>query len=462
MGEEFDVVFIGSGPAGYVGAIKASQLGLKTACVEKENTLGGTCLNVGCIPSKALLHATELLHGIQHEGKEMGILAEKTQVHLDELMAYKTKIVGKLTSGIAFLFKKNKVTHLKGVGRILDANTIDVAGTQIKTKNIVIATGSDPIELPFLKFDEKKIVSSTGALSLTEIPKKMIVVGAGVIGLELGSVYRRMGTEVEVIEFMDRILPEFDETVSKTFQKILEGQGFTFYLKSKVVSGKVKGNRVDLQVETSEGKKPFQADVVLVSIGRKPRIDGTGVQEAKIALTERGFVQIDGNFQTSVKGVYAVGDVAGPPMLAHKGSDEAVVLAELLAGHQTTIDYAAIPNVVYTNPEIASVGFTEAQIKAKGIDYKVTNFPMVGNSRYQANGGKDPCFIKAIMDKKTGHLLGCHIVSPAASELIQGPVMAMRERIKVQNLSETIFAHPTLSEGLHEAYLGLSSKPIHI
>jgi dihydrolipoamide dehydrogenase len=449
MEEVFDVIFVGGGPAGYVGAIKAAQLGLKTACIEKGNTLGGTCLNVGCIPSKALLHLTE------------GI---KPPIDLVDIMHKKEGVVKKLTAGIEFLFKKNKVTRILGEGRVISPNVIEVAGKGYKAKNIVLATGSSPISLPFLPFDEKKILSSTGALSLMKIPEKMIVIGGGVIGLELGSVYARMGTKIEVVEFMPDILSEFEEDISKGFRKILEGQGFVFHLQSKVTAGVVKDDYVELEVETPEGKKKLFGDVVLVSIGRRPNHKGCGIENIGIEVDQRGFIKIDNSFRTSIPNIYAVGDVAGPPMLAHKGSEEAIVVAEFLAGDTLApLDYASIPNVVYTNPEIASVGFGEKELIEKKIPYNKAVFPFIGNSRYIANGGVDHCFIKAFSHKESGHLLGCHILAPHASELIQGPTIAMKARLKVSDLATTTFAHPTLSEALHEVFLTLSSgKPIHI
>lgn len=445
MNHMYDILFIGSGPAGYVGAIKAAQLGFKTACVERERALGGTCLNVGCIPSKALLHSSELVdHAKRHMG-EMGVEVGGVRVDLVKMMAYKKKIVDKLTGGVQYLFKKNKVDVIQGTAKLVGSNIVSVNGTNYTAKHIVIATGSEPIPLPFLPFDEERVVSSTGALALKKIPEKMAIIGGGVIGLELGSVYARMGTKVEVFELMDRIIPEFDTDLSKAFQKTLEAQGFKFNLQYKV---------------TPETK--FDADVVLVSIGRRPTTKDLGLEALGIEKDQRGFIKIDGSFRTNIPSIYAVGDVAGQPMLAHKGSEEAICLVENLAGHPMKMNYAAIPNVIYTSPEVASVGFTEDQLKKSGTPYKLSNFSFIGNSRYQAVSGKDPCFIKALSHQTTGHLLGCHILAPSASELIAQPTLAIQASIKAQTLAEGCYAHPTFAEGLHEAYLGLVAKFLHL
>ncbi len=440
----YDIIVIGSGPAGYVAAIKAAQMGFKVACVERDKTLGGTCLNVGCIPSKALLHATELLYHVQKEGNILGIAAP-TSPNFDPLMSRKEKVVQKLTGGIAYLFKKNGVDHLRGTATVKNTGRVEIDGKEVKSKYVVVATGSEPIPLPFIPFDEERVLSSTGALALKSIPKKMIVVGGGVIGLELGSVYRRLSTEVEVIEFMDRIIPEFDLDLSKSFQKVLEKQGITFHLNTKVVSGKKTESEVVLEVE---GGKTFSGDVCLISIGRRPYTKGMDLK-----LTQKGFIQIDQNFQTSAPNVFAIGDASGPPMLAHKGSEEGVALIEYLSGKASHVDYAAIPNVIYTYPEVASVGFTEKELVDKGIPYKMTNFPFIGNSRYQANSGDDPCFVKILAHKESGHLLGAHILSPNASELIIQPATAISQKMTLNELKTICFPHPTLSEAFHEVYL---------
>lgn len=459
---DYDLIIIGSGPAGYVGAIKAAQLGLKVACIEKEAALGGTCLNVGCIPSKALLHATELLFQIEHEGKEMGIEVGSLRVDFKKLMEYKQKIIEKLTGGIQFLLKKNKIDLIRGEGELASPTSVRCNGKEYRGKNILIATGSEAIPLPFLPFDEKQILSSTGALNLESLPKKMLIVGAGVIGLELGSVYRRLGAQVEVIEFLATPIPEFDKDLSKAFQRILEGQGFTFHFNAKVVAGRKEGGKVLLEVETKEGRKSMEGDVCLVSIGRRPFSKGLGLEKVGVTTDQRGFIKIDKNFRTEIPSIFAVGDVAGQPMLAHKGSEEAVAVVEMLAGHTPTFDYATIPNVVYTSPEVASVGFTEQALQEKGIPYNHALFPFVGNSRYQAMGGKEACMVKALSHKETGHLLGLHMIAPHASELIIQPALALHKKLTLSDLTTLTYPHPTLSEALHEVYLALLSKPIHI
>lgn len=442
--KEYDIVIIGSGPAGYIGAIKAAQLGYKVACIEKHSALGGTCLNVGCIPSKALLHASELAYAIDHHGPAMGIHA-KCQIDFSKLMAYKEASIQKLTSGILYLFKKYKVEHIKGAAKLLDGVTIEVNNEAIKAKHIIIATGSEPIPLPFLPFDEKKVLSSTGALSLKEIPQKMTVIGGGVIGLEIGSIYARLGTKIEVIELLDHIIPEFDTDLSKAFQSTLESQGFTFHLKTKVEKGQT-----------------FDSDVILVAIGRRPYTEGLNLDQVGIKKDPRGFIEIDHQFRTTLPTVYAIGDVACQPMLAHKGSEEALCLIETLFGHKMSLNYAAIPNVIYTSPEVASVGFTQKKLDESNIPYKVSHFPLIGNSRYQAIHGKDPCFVKALSHKMTNHLLGCHILAPNASELIAQPTLAIQAGITVDTLASTCYAHPTISEALHEAYLGLKGQFLHL
>jgi dihydrolipoamide dehydrogenase len=424
----YDILVIGSGPAGYVAAIKAAQLGFKVACVEKEGSLGGTCLNVGCIPSKSLLHSTEI------GGKDLAIL-----------MKEKEGVVQKLSGGISYLFKKNKVDHIQGTALVKSSGIVEVNGKLIEAKYVIVAVGSEAVPLPFLPFDETIVLSSTGALALKEIPKKMLIVGGGVIGLELGSVYRRLGTEVEVIEFMDRIIPEFDLDLSKAFQKTLENQGFVFNLNTKVIAGRKNSNGITLEVD---GGKTFSGDVCLVAIGRKPYTNGM-----ELKLNGRGFIETDENFRTSAPNVFAIGDVAGPPMLAHKGSYEAVALIEYLAGKSPCINYLAIPNVIYTYPEVASVGFSEKELKEKKIPYKAATFPFTGSSRYQANSGKDPCFIKILSHAETRHLIGAHILSPNASELIIQPTTAIQNKMTLDQLKNICFPHPTLSEAFHEVYI---------
>lgn len=445
MNTAYDIIFIGSGPAGYVGAIKSAQLGMRTACVEKDKAPGGTCLNVGCIPSKALLHTSELVDQMKRHGREMGVDADGVRVDVGRMMAHKEKVVDKLTGGVRYLFKKNKVDFIQGTAKFSSKNSISVNGTNYTAKHIVIATGSEPIALPFLPFDEKRIVSSTGALALQKIPKSMAIIGAGVIGLELGSVYARLGTKIEVFELLDRIIPEFDADLSKAFQKTLEGQGFKFNLQYTV---------------TPETK--FDTEIILVAIGRKPYTKDLGLDVAGIQTDKKGFIQIDGGFRTTAPGIYAIGDASGPPCLAHKGMEEALCLVENLTGHSVKMNYVAIPNVIYTSPEVASVGFTENDLKHRGVPYKMSNFPFIGNSRYQAIGGVEPCFVKALSHATTGHLLGCHILAPGASEMIAEPTLAIQAGLKIDTLAESCKAHPTFSEGLHEAYLGLTSKFLHL
>jgi dihydrolipoamide dehydrogenase len=440
----YDVCVIGSGPAGYVAAIKASQVGFKTVCIEKDNVLGGTCLNVGCIPSKALLNRTELLAHVRKKGYIFD-LHIKEELKIDLLMKEKEKVVEKLNQGIDYLFKKNKIELVLGTANLESDGKLFVNGERLEAKYIIIATGSVPTPLPFLPFDEKLVLSSTGALSLNFIPKKMLVLGGGVIGLELGSVFRRLGSEVEVVEFMDRIIPEFDEDLSRGFQKTLESIGIKFNLKTKII----KAEKGDFGVKLfSEDNRVFEGDVCLVSIGRK-----ANPQKMDVKLTDRGFIEVNENFETNIKNVFAIGDVSGPPMLAHKGSTEAVSLIEYLKGNKKLINYVSIPNVVYTDPEVASCGFSESELKDRKIPYIKNSFPLVGNSRYQAIGGDDPCFVKALFHEHTKHLLGVHILAPNASEMIAQPSTALDQKMTLDQLKLICFAHPTLSESLHEVYL---------
>lgn len=435
----YDVVVIGSGPGGYVAAIRAAQLGLKTACIEKGKTLGGTCLNVGCIPSKVLLHDTEVSHDFA------------------KMMGRKTEVVSGFTSGIEFLFKKNKIDRISGHGKLKGPNTIDVDGKIIEAKNIVLATGSAPISLPFLPFDEKKILSSTGALALPSVPKKMLVVGAGIIGVELGSVYKRLGSEVVFIEFLDRICPAFDSALSKGLQKALTSQGMVFHLSHKVV----KAQGTTLTVQGPTGESQFTGDVVLVAVGRRPFSDNLGLETVGIQKDAKGFVSIDASFRTSQPNIFAIGDLVEGPMLAHKASEEGVVVAELIAGHHPTINYMTIPNVAYTHPEVASVGLTEEEVKARSLSYKVSQFPFKANSRARCIGD-DEGFVKMIAEQKSRRILGVHILGPNASELIAEATLAMQLKATADQLADTCHAHPTLSEALKEAALGLFKAPIHI
>ncbi|MCH9620705.1 MAG: Dihydrolipoyl dehydrogenase 3 [Chlamydiia bacterium] len=451
---DFDIVIIGSGPAGYVGAIHAAQRGLKTACVVVENELGGTCLNVGCIPSKALLHASEVLAAFKEEGKEWGLSQPNVEIDFPTMIKRKDEIVKKLTTGIGYLFKKNKIETLSGFGTFIDKETLQVGDRKVTAKNFIIATGSTPTPLPGLNFDGSKVISSTEALSLPNLPKKLLVVGAGVIGLELGSFYSRLGVEIEVIEFLNRITPEYDDDISSVFMRILEKQGLKFNLNSKVISGSVKADGVILQVETKEGIKEFSGDHALVSIGRKPFTDGLGLEKAGVRVSNQGFVEVDGIFKTSNSNIYAVGDVIGGAMLAHKGSHEATVAIDHILGKKSTMKYGAVPGVIYTSPEVASVGASEKDLKAKGVDYKVVKFPLAANSRYVAIGGKDPCFVKYLVCKKTKRLFGASMIAPHAGELIGEPTLAISQNLTLDALAHTIHAHPTFLEALHEAAMG--------
>lgn len=461
--EEFDIAVIGSGPGGYVAAIRAAQLGFKTVCIEKENTLGGTCLNVGCIPSKALLHSTQFYSEIKKEGKSLGVIVDALSFDFPLMMGRKEKIVSQFTSGIDFLFKKNKVEKLQGTACLLDANTIEVTSSNkknIKAKYILLATGSVPISLPFLPFDEKKVLSSTGALSLKEVPKKLLVIGAGIIGVELGSVYSRLGSEVVFIEFLDRICPALDITMSNTLQKILEKQGMRFLLSHQVMAAEVN-SQITLSVKTKEGNPlSIQGDAVLVAIGRKPYSEGLGLEQMGVKKDPKGYVQVNDAFRTSVSTVFAIGDLINGPMLAHKASEEGIAVVEYLANKKPSIDYLTIPSVAYTHPEVASVGFTEEEAK-KYFSIKVGTFPFKANSRAKCISD-DEGMVKIIADEKTHHLLGVHIIGPSASELIATAVVAMQNRSTVDDLSETCFAHPTLSEAIKEAALTIAKKAIHI
>ncbi|MCH9811355.1 dihydrolipoyl dehydrogenase [bacterium] len=459
---EFEVAIIGSGPAGYVGAIHAAQKGLKTCLIEKGDALGGTCLNVGCIPSKALLHASEIISALEEEGSDWGISAKGMDVNFSKMMHKKQEIIDKLTGGIDYLMKKNKVEKIIGTATFLDAKTLQVGDRVVKAERFIIATGSAPIELPFLPFDEKRILSSTGALSLTSIPKKLIVVGGGVIGLELGSFYKRLGTKVEVVEFLEKIIPEYDEDVSSVYQRILERQGIAFHLGAKVTGGEVHSKGMKVTASTKEGEKTFDADHVLVCIGRKPYAEGLGLDKAGVKVSDRGFVEVDGNFRTSVDSIFAVGDVIGGAMLAHKGSHEAICAIDHFLGKKTKMNYAAVPGVIYSSPEVASVGALEKDLKEKGVSYKVVKFPFTANSRYVAIGGKDPCFVKYLVCKETNKLFGASIIGPHAGELIGEPTLAISCGLTLDKLAHTIHAHPTFSEALHEAALGGISSFLHM
>lgn len=461
--QSYDLIVIGAGPGGYVCAIRAAQLGLKVACVEKRATLGGTCLNVGCIPSKALLAASEKYHDAKDNLGKMGIKISGVALDLPGMMGHKNAVIDSNTKGIEFLFKKNKVDWLKGAGKIVAAGQVDVAGTVYSAKHIVIATGSDVAVPPGITLDEKQIVSSTGALELTEVPKKLVVIGGGVIGLELGAVWMRLGTEVTVIEFMDKILGTMDGEISKEAQKIFTKQGMTFKLGTKVTSTKADKKGVTLTLEPAKGgaQETLAADIVLVAVGRKAYTDGLGLESVGVERDERGRIKTDSHFQSNISGIYAIGDVIAGPMLAHKAEDEGVILAEMLAGQTGHIDYNLIPGVVYTWPEVASVGKTEEQLKAEGVTYKSGKFPFMANGRARAMNAIDG-FVKILSDAKTDRVLGCHIIGPEAGTLISEVTLAMEFGGSSEDIARTCHAHPTLEEVVKEAALAVLGRPIHI
>jgi dihydrolipoamide dehydrogenase len=464
----YDLIVIGSGPGGYVCAIRAAQLGLRTACVEKSPTLGGTCLNIGCIPSKALLQASEKLAEAKHDLGAFGIKVAGVELDLKGMMGHKDKVVTANTKGVEFLFKKNKVDRIDGTGRIAGSGTVAVKAkdgqeTTYKTKSIVIATGSDSMPLKGVEVDEQRIVSSTGALALPEVPKHLVVIGGGYIGLEMGSVWQRLGSQVTVVEFLDRILPGMDGEVSQQMQRILGKQGMVFKLGTKVTGAKVTNKGVALSLEPAKGgaEEKIEADVVLLSIGRRPYVDGLGLKEAGVALDERGRVVTNPHFETSLAGVYAIGDVIAGPMLAHKAEDEGVAVAELIAGQAGHVNYEAIPGVVYTWPEAATVGKTEEQLKQAGASYKTGKFPFTANGRARAMNATDG-FVKILTDAATDRVLGVHIVGPDAGHLIAEVVLAMEFGASAEDIARTCHAHPTLSEAVKEAALAADGRAIHI
>jgi dihydrolipoamide dehydrogenase len=466
--QNFDLVVIGAGPGGYVCAIRAAQLGMKVACVEKRETLGGTCLNVGCIPSKALLQASEKFEEASHGLAAFGVKTGKVELDLKAMMGHKDKTVKANVDGVAYLFKKNKVEWIKGAAKIVGAGKLQVAlnagGNQdIAAKNIVIATGSDVISIPSLPIDEKRIVSSTGALVLGEVPKSMVLVGGGVIGLEMGSVWQRLGAKVTVVEFLDRIMPGMDLEISKQMQRILQKQGMTFKLSTKVVGAKVTAKGVTLSVEPAAGgaAETIDTDIVLVAIGRRPYTDGLGLKEAGVALDDKGRVAIDAHFQTNVPGIYAIGDAIQGPMLAHKAEDEGMAVAEILAGQHGHVNYDAIPSVVYTWPEVASVGRTEEQLKADGVAYKIGKFPFTANGRARAQNNTDG-FVKILADAATDRVLGVHMIGPSVGELVGEMALAIEFGASSEDIARTCHAHPTLTEAVREAALAVDGRPIHI
>ena len=462
MSKKFDCLIIGAGPGGYVAAIRAAQLGMSVAVVEKRDTFGGTCLNIGCIPSKALLCASEKFEDAEHHMADMGVKVSP-KLDLKTMMKHKTSVVDANTKGIEFLFKKNKITSIKGAAEIVAAGKVKVGSDEYEADNIIIATGSDVISLPGIDIDEKRIVSSTGALELSEVPKKMVVIGGGVIGLELGTVWRRLGAEVTVVEFMDNILPGMDGEIRKEAKKLFSKQGVDFKLSSKVVSAKTSAKGVTLSVEPAAGGKAekIEADIVLMAIGRKPYIDGLGLDNVGVKLDERGRIVTDEFFETSVEGIYAIGDVIAGPMLAHKAEDEGVVLAEMLAGQSGHIDYDAIPGVVYTHPEISSVGKTEEQLKEAGVKYNAGKFPFMANGRARAMGAMDG-FVKILACAETDRVLGAHMIGPNVGELISEVVTVMEFEGSAEDIARTCHAHPTLTEVVKEAAMAVSKRQIHM
>ncbi|WP_340259830.1 dihydrolipoyl dehydrogenase [Roseobacter sp. HKCCA0882] len=459
---DYDVIVIGAGPGGYVCAIRCAQLGLKTACVEARDTLGGTCLNIGCIPSKALLHASHALHEAEHNFAKMGLKGAAPKVDWKGMLAYKDDVIGQNTKGIEFLFKKNKVDWIKGFGSIPAAGQVKVGDTTHNAKSIIIASGSTPSTLQGIEVDEKIVVTSEGALALGKVPNKMVVIGAGVIGLELGSVYARLGAEVEVIEYLDTITPGMDSEVAKNFQKILSKQGLKFTLGAAVQGVKTTKTNATVSYKLKKDDSDHQvvADVVLVATGRKPYTEGLGLDALGVELSERGQIKTDGHWQTNIKGVYAIGDCIAGPMLAHKAEDEGMAVAEVVAGKHGHVNYGVIPGVVYTNPEVASVGATEEMLKAEGRAYKVGKFSFMGNGRAKANFAADG-FVKILADKDTDRILGAHIIGPAAGDLIHEVCVAMEFGASAQDLALTCHAHPTFSEAVREAALACGDGAIH-
>jgi dihydrolipoamide dehydrogenase len=464
----YDLVVIGTGPGGYVCAIRAAQLGMKVAVVEKNATLGGTCLNVGCMPSKALLYASEMFEEAGHSFAKMGVKVSAPALDLPSMMNFKQQGIDGNVKGVEFLMKKNKIDVLAGKGKILGTGKVQVTGNDgasqtVETKSIVIATGSDIARLKGIEIDEKRIVSSTGALSLEKVPGKLLVVGAGVIGLELGSVWRRLGAQVTVVEFLDRILPGMDGEIAKQFQRMLEKQGFAFKLGAKVTGVDTSGATLKASIEPAAGgaAETLEADVVLVCIGRVPYTDGLGLQEAGVALDTRGRVQIDHHFATSVPGVYAIGDVVAGPMLAHKAEDEGVAVAEILAGQAGHVNYDVIPGVVYTTPEVSSVGKTEEELKQAGTAYTVGKFPFTANGRSKVNQTTDG-FVKILADAKTDRVLGVHIIGREAGEMIHEAAVLMEFGGSAEDLARTCHAHPTRSEAIKEAALAVGKRAIHM
>ena len=463
MADAFDLVVIGAGPGGYECAIRAAQLGMKVACVEKRDKLGGTCLNIGCIPSKALLHASELFAEAGHAFADMGINVGTPTIDLKKLLGFKDEAVDGNTKGIEFLFKKNKIEWVRGEGVIKAPGRVQVGERVLETKNIVIATGSDVARLPGIEIDEKQIVSSTGALALGQVPARLLVIGGGVIGLELGSVWGRLGSKVTVVEYLDAILPGMDGEVAKNFQRILKKQGFDFKLGSKVTKVEKTKAGLKVSVEPAQGgaAQVIEADVVLVAVGRVAYTQGLGLENAGVVTDKRGRIEVDAHLKTNVDGIYAIGDVIAGPMLAHKAMEEGVMVAERLGGVAGHVNYDVIPGVVYTSPEVAAVGKTEEQLKAEGVEYNSGKFPFTANGRAKSNKQTDG-FVKILADKKTDRVLGVHIIGVNAGEMIAEACIAMEFGASSEDIARTCHAHPTLSEAVKEAALAVTGAPIHM
>ncbi len=462
----YDVVVIGGGPGGYVSAIRSAQLGLKTLCVEKQKNLGGTCLNVGCIPSKAMLEISHKYHDANHQFEKLGINISRPKIDVNKLIQNKNEIISGLTAGISGLFKKNKVSHIQGHAKFISKNQIEVTKNDgskeiFSAKNFVIATGSEVAKLPNVEIDEKIIISSTGALELQKVPQKMIIIGAGVIGLELGSVWGRLGAEIEVVEYLDRITPAMDEEVSKNFQRILEKQGMKFRLSTKVVSVIKQKNSAIVEIESVNGdnKEKLEADVVLVAIGRKPNTQNLGLENIGVKVNDRGFIE-NHHLKTNIDNIYVVGDVTTGPMLAHKAEDEGVAVAEIIANQAGHVNYEVIPNVIYTYPEVASVGKTELELKSQNIDYKIGKFQMMANSRARATYD-DQGFVKILSCAKTDRILGAHIIAREAGNIIHEIVVAMEFGGSAEDIARTCHAHPTYNEAVKEACLAVDKRAIH-
>jgi dihydrolipoamide dehydrogenase len=468
MSDKYDLVVIGGGPGGYVAAIRAAQLGLKTACVEKREALGGTCLNIGCIPSKALLNASEKYSEVEHHLGDFGIEVSAPKLNVKKLMEKKTEIVTGLTDGIGFLFKKNKVDWLQGTGKVTAPGKVEVTPAKgkkqtVECDRILIATGSEPTPLPGVEVDEKQIVTSTGALELTKVPKHLIVIGGGVIGLELGSVWKRFGAKVTVVEYLDRIVPTMDQDLGKRFKRTLEKQGIEFRMSTKVTGAKTTKTQVTLTLEPAAGgdAEELKGDVVLVAIGRRPYFESLGLDDLGVERDKRGFIQVDEDYQTNVEGIFAIGDAIPGPMLAHKAEEDGVAAVEIMAGQSTHVDYNLVPNIIYTWPEVASVGQTEEQLKEARIEYRKGVFPFTANSRARANADTDGQ-VKILADKKTDRVLGAHILGPDAGTLIHEICAIMEFGGSAEDVARTCHGHPTLSEAVKEAALAVDGRPIHI